>query len=205
MAIGFGCNMGGGPMDVVWPSRGADGEYNSVALLQRKALYEVMPMLDPHPPFAAKLSLTDTHVRAPLDCFRFFITFCAGHHGEPPNSVHAERKYCTYMRGFLYLTFRAGPAGRDVEQHLGIQPHTPGIGGLGCSHINTPQIGRGMLNPTPSPPSSPGIPIPKTKMIDDHDYEKAEDEGGILRVSCTVRSVSWVRFTQLRVIQPARP
>ncbi|KAH9024846.1 hypothetical protein EDB84DRAFT_424357 [Lactarius hengduanensis] len=58
----FGRNMGDSPMVVVWPSRGAEGEYHSVALLQRKALYEVMPTPDPHPPFAAKLSLTDTYV-----------------------------------------------------------------------------------------------------------------------------------------------
>ncbi|KAH9026558.1 hypothetical protein EDB84DRAFT_1501677, partial [Lactarius hengduanensis] len=32
MVIGFGRNMGDSPMVVVWPSRGADGEYNSVAL-----------------------------------------------------------------------------------------------------------------------------------------------------------------------------
>ncbi|KAH9026555.1 hypothetical protein EDB84DRAFT_337799 [Lactarius hengduanensis] len=64
MAIGFGRNMGDSPMAVVWPSCGADGEYNSVALSQRKAPYEVMPTSDPHPPFAAKLSITDTHVTA---------------------------------------------------------------------------------------------------------------------------------------------
>ncbi|KAH9020858.1 hypothetical protein EDB85DRAFT_2152802 [Lactarius pseudohatsudake] len=62
MAIGFRRNIGDSPMVVVWPSRGADGEYDSVALLQRKALYEIMTTPDPHPPFAAKLSLTDTYV-----------------------------------------------------------------------------------------------------------------------------------------------
>ncbi|KAH8995244.1 hypothetical protein EDB86DRAFT_2923020 [Lactarius hatsudake] len=65
MAIGFGRNMGDSPMVVVWPSRGADGEYNSVALSQRKAPFEVMPTPDPHPPFTAKLSITDTY--APPD------------------------------------------------------------------------------------------------------------------------------------------
>ncbi|KAH9026561.1 hypothetical protein EDB84DRAFT_1579770 [Lactarius hengduanensis] len=62
---GFGRNMGYSPMVVVWPSRGADGEYNSVALSRRKAPYEVMPKPDPHPPFTAKLSITDTY--APPD------------------------------------------------------------------------------------------------------------------------------------------
>ncbi|KAH8993378.1 hypothetical protein EDB92DRAFT_1944530 [Lactarius akahatsu] len=71
---GFGRNMGDSPMVVVWPSRGPDGEYNSVALLQRKAPYEVMPTPDPHPPFTAKLSITDTY----------------GHRGEPSKSVHSE-------------------------------------------------------------------------------------------------------------------
>ncbi|KAH9026688.1 hypothetical protein EDB83DRAFT_2319748 [Lactarius deliciosus] len=173
---GFGRNMGDSPMVVVWPSRGADGEYNSVALLQLKALYEVMPTPDPHPPFAAKLSLTDTYVTM-------------------------ENPQIAFMRN-------VNPAGRDVEQHLGIQPHT-GIGGLGCSHINTPQNWPRHAQPdvhpyhprqatSPSPPSSPDIPIPKTKMIDVHDYEKAEDEGesdddrvaaAVLRVSCTSQGV----------------
>ncbi|KAH8993434.1 hypothetical protein EDB92DRAFT_2086336, partial [Lactarius akahatsu] len=50
MAI-FGRNIGDIPMVVVWPSRGADGEYSSVALSQPKAPYEVIPTPDPHPPF----------------------------------------------------------------------------------------------------------------------------------------------------------
>ncbi|KAH9026571.1 hypothetical protein EDB84DRAFT_339956 [Lactarius hengduanensis] len=57
-----GRNMGDSPMVVGWPSRGADGEYNSVALSQCKAPYEVMPTPDRHPPFTAKFSITDTYV-----------------------------------------------------------------------------------------------------------------------------------------------
>ena len=55
--------MANSPMVVVWPSRGADGNYNSVTLSQRKAPYETMPKPDPHPPFTARLSKIDTWVR----------------------------------------------------------------------------------------------------------------------------------------------
>lgn len=64
--------MGDSAMVVVWPSRDADGNYTSVTLSQRKAPYEIMPTLDPDPPFIAMLSLADTSVRAsPLDLHRF--------------------------------------------------------------------------------------------------------------------------------------
>lgn len=63
---GFGRNMGDSPMVVVWPSRGADGNYDSVTLSQRKAPYETMPTPDPHPPFIARISHTDTWVRTRL-------------------------------------------------------------------------------------------------------------------------------------------
>jgi len=63
--------MGDSPMVVVWPSRGAEGKYTPVALSQRKAPYEVMPTPDPHPPFAARLLLTDTWVRLPPTVFFF--------------------------------------------------------------------------------------------------------------------------------------
>ncbi|KAH9024742.1 hypothetical protein EDB85DRAFT_1894184 [Lactarius pseudohatsudake] len=69
----FRRNMDDSPMVVVWPSCGADGEYNSVALSQRKMPYEVMPTPDPHPPFAL--------------AHRYLC-----HLGEPPHSVHAERR-----------------------------------------------------------------------------------------------------------------
>ncbi|KAH9168282.1 hypothetical protein EDB89DRAFT_2074102 [Lactarius sanguifluus] len=122
----FGRNMGDSPMEVVWPSRGADGEYNSVALSHCKVPYEVMPTPDLQPLFAL-----------------------------------AHRYLCA--------------AGRDVEHHLGIQPHA-GIGGLECSHSTHQKIGHGRLNLThiPTIPTEPPvllpqyipgipIPIPKTK------------------------------------------
>ena len=56
--------MGDSHMVVVWPSRGADGNYDSVTLSQRKAPYETMPTPDPHPPFTARISHNDTWVRA---------------------------------------------------------------------------------------------------------------------------------------------
>ncbi|KAI0267059.1 hypothetical protein BC834DRAFT_93457 [Gloeopeniophorella convolvens] len=62
MAVGFGRFMGDSPMVVMWPSRGADGEYNSVTLSQRSAPYETMPKVDPAPPFKATLSVADTLV-----------------------------------------------------------------------------------------------------------------------------------------------
>ncbi|KAH9024733.1 hypothetical protein EDB85DRAFT_2150262 [Lactarius pseudohatsudake] len=156
MAISFGRNMDDSPMVVVWPSCGADGEYNSVALSQRKMPYEVMPTPDPHPPFAL--------------AHRYLC-----HLGEPPHSVHAERA-----------------AGQDVEHHLGIQPHAPGIGGLGCSHINTPKNRLRQAQPDAHPyhprrATSPLPPVhprhshshshPEDKGDDAHDDEKAEDEG----------------------------
>ncbi|KAF8269293.1 hypothetical protein EI94DRAFT_1725757, partial [Lactarius quietus] len=60
MGVGFGRSMADSPMVVVWPSRGEDGNYNSVTLSQRKAPYEVMPKPDPHPPFVAKVSYINT-------------------------------------------------------------------------------------------------------------------------------------------------
>ena len=72
--------MGDSSMVVVWPSRGENGEYNSVTLSQRKAPYEVMPTVDPHPPFVAKLSFADTWVTSPSSLAGdrlFLITRCA--------------------------------------------------------------------------------------------------------------------------------
>ncbi|KAH8993438.1 hypothetical protein EDB92DRAFT_2113767 [Lactarius akahatsu] len=154
----FGRNIGDSPMVVVWPSRGADSKYISVALSQRKAPYEVMPAPDPYLPFTAKLSITDTYMRAPLyQSFRFFIAFCAGHRGEPPNSFHSE-----------------SPAGWNAEHHLDIQPHAPGIGGPRCPYIDTPHnLARHARIPTipaeppvpfpPPPPVHPDIPTPIPK------------------------------------------
>ena len=64
---GFGRNMGDSPMVVVWPSRDADGIYDTVTLSQRKAPYETMPKPDPNPPFAAQLDLSNTSVPLPYD------------------------------------------------------------------------------------------------------------------------------------------
>ena len=64
--------MGDSPMVVVWASGGASGIYDSVTLSQRKAPYEIMPTPDPDPPFIAKLSLTETWVRASPPPHRFF-------------------------------------------------------------------------------------------------------------------------------------
>jgi len=56
--------MGDSAMVIMWPARGADGSYVSVTLSQRKAPYEIMPTLDPDPPFNATLELSETSVRS---------------------------------------------------------------------------------------------------------------------------------------------
>ena len=84
---GFGRYMANSPMVVVWPSRGADGNYNSVTLSQRKAPYETMPKPDPHPPFTARLSKIDTWVRLTtrLLCARtFLISYVRRSHWRTP-------------------------------------------------------------------------------------------------------------------------
>ena len=57
----------GSPMAVVWPSRGADGIYDTVTLSQRKAPYETMPTPDPNPLFAAQLDIFNTSGASPSD------------------------------------------------------------------------------------------------------------------------------------------
>ncbi|KAH9026697.1 hypothetical protein EDB83DRAFT_2678792 [Lactarius deliciosus] len=99
MAIGFGRNMGDSPMVVVWPSHSADGEYNSVALLQCKVLYEVMPTPDPHPPFAAKLSLTDTDVTVENPQIAFTCNAPGSADSDGPISPHHK-----IGRGMLNVT-----------------------------------------------------------------------------------------------------
>jgi hypothetical protein len=93
---GFGRNMGDSAMVVVWPSRGPSGNHDSVTLSQRKAPYEVMPTPDPHPPFVAKLSFTETWVRAwhlPSAARRPLFLKCApDHRREPPSSFHTSSK-----------------------------------------------------------------------------------------------------------------
>ena len=65
--------MGDSPMVIVWLSRGESGEYDSVTLSQRKAPYEVMPTLDPNPPFVAEIAYTETSVRVSHRLFFFFV------------------------------------------------------------------------------------------------------------------------------------
>ncbi|KAH9025309.1 hypothetical protein EDB85DRAFT_236881 [Lactarius pseudohatsudake] len=139
MAINFRRNIGDSPMVVVWPSRGADGEYDSVALLQRKALYKVMPTPDPHPPFAAKLSLTDTYVTM-----------------ENPQMAFTRNTGC--RTSFGHSGPRIGGLGcSHITTH-----HKIGHGMLNVTRIPTipaePPV-------PPPPPVHPGISIPKTKTI----------------------------------------
>jgi hypothetical protein len=102
---GFGRYMANSPMVVVWPSRGSDGNYNSVTLSQRKAPYETMPKPDPHPPFKARLSKFDTWVRTTVLCHDVCIVdfFVAGHAGEPPNNVHAAGQCWLVMLFALFF------------------------------------------------------------------------------------------------------
>ncbi|KAH8997051.1 hypothetical protein EDB83DRAFT_2534312 [Lactarius deliciosus] len=121
---GFGRNMGDSPMVVVWPSRGADGEYNSVALLQRK-VYEVMPMLDPHPPFAAKLSLTDTHVTVENAKIAFTWNNSIWAFNRTPGSADSDAPISTHHKighGMLNPTYIPTiPA----EPPVPVPPHPP--------------------------------------------------------------------------------
>ncbi|KAH9009492.1 hypothetical protein EDB85DRAFT_2162656 [Lactarius pseudohatsudake] len=163
MAI-FGRNMDDSPMVVVWPSCGADGEYNSVALSHRKVPYGVMPTPDPHPPFALA---------------HRYLCACSPRLFPSSRSVQAtlENPRIVFTRNNIIGA---------------IQPHA-GIGGLGCSHINinTPQnwpqhaqLWRASLpsllshqSHPPPPPPVHSHSHPKSKDDDDHDDEKAEDEG----------------------------
>ncbi|KAH9025289.1 hypothetical protein EDB85DRAFT_234038 [Lactarius pseudohatsudake] len=131
-------NMGDSPMVVVWPSRGADGEYDSVALLQRKALYEIMPTPDPHPPFAAKLSLTDTYVTV-----------------QNPQIAFTRKRDVEHHLGIQ----APGSADSDAP----ISPHTTKL--AMAQRDAHPYHPRRATSPSPLPQYIPGIPVPKTKMI----------------------------------------
>ncbi|KAH9016722.1 hypothetical protein EDB84DRAFT_712702 [Lactarius hengduanensis] len=187
MAISFGRNMDDSPMVVVWPSCGADGEYNSVALSQRKVPYEVMLTPDPHPPFALA---------------HRYLCACSPRLFPSSRSVQAtlENPRIVFTRNNIIWA---------------IQPHA-GIGGLGCSHINinTPQnwpqhaqLWRAslpsLLSHQSHPPLLPQyihIPIPKAKMMVTTTTRKQKMRvkatmtrvvEAVLQVSCTARSVPW--------------
>ncbi|KAH9009495.1 hypothetical protein EDB85DRAFT_2282928 [Lactarius pseudohatsudake] len=131
MAIGFRRNIGDNSMVAVWPSRGANGEYNSVALLQRNALYEIMPTPDPHPPFAAKLSLTDTYVTV-----------------QNPQIAFTRRRDVEHHLGIQ----APGSADSDAP----ISPHTTKL--AMAQRDAHPYHPRRATSPSPLPQYIPGIP-----------------------------------------------
>ncbi|KAH9026574.1 hypothetical protein EDB84DRAFT_1502029 [Lactarius hengduanensis] len=150
--------MSDGP--IVWPLRGADGEYNSLALSQHKAPYEVT---DPHPPFTAELSITGPYVRAPL-C-HFFVTPLR------PVQVTVENPQIVFTRNNIIWAFsRTPPGSADSDAPISIHH----------------KIGHGMLNLTrppvplpPPPPVHPGHSHPHSHPEDEDDHyhdEKAEDD-----------------------------
>ncbi|KAH9023561.1 hypothetical protein EDB83DRAFT_1987869 [Lactarius deliciosus] len=158
MAIGFGRNMGDSPMVVAWPSRGADGEYNSVALSQRKAPFEVMPTPDPHPPFTAKLSITDTYVTVENPQIAFT-------RDAPPDG----------MQNIIWAFSHTPPGSDDPDAPISIH-HKIGRGMLNLTRI--PDIPAGPPPPLPPPPPPVHIDHPHPPPKEDHhDDEKAQDEG----------------------------
>ncbi|KAH8993431.1 hypothetical protein EDB92DRAFT_2113761 [Lactarius akahatsu] len=154
---GFGRNMGDSPMVVVWPSRGADGEYSSVALSQRKAPYEVMPTPDPHPPFTAKLSITDTYVTV-----------------ENPQIAFTRNAPPDGMQNIIWAFSHTPPGSDDPGAPISIH-HKIGRGVLNLTRI--PDIPA--KPPGPLPPFPPPVHIdhPPHPQEDHDDDEKAEDEG----------------------------
>ncbi|KAH9053357.1 hypothetical protein EDB87DRAFT_1690378 [Lactarius vividus] len=161
MTTGFGRNMGDSPMVVVWPSRGADGGYSSVAPSQCKAPYKVMPTPDPHPPFAAELSLTDTCVTVANPQIAFT-------QNAPPDG----------MQNIIWAFSRTPPASDDPGVLISIH-HKVGCGVLNLTRIPTIPA----EPPAPLPPPPPvhiDHPHPNPEDEDDHDDddEKAEDDEG---------------------------
>ncbi|KAH9053364.1 hypothetical protein EDB87DRAFT_1835283 [Lactarius vividus] len=161
-ASGFGRTMGDSPMVVVWPSRGADGGYSSVALSQRKAPYEVMPTPDPHPPFAAKLSLTDTYVTVANPQIAFT-------RNAPPDG----------MQNIIWAFSRTPPESDDPGALISIH-HKVGRGMLNLTRVPTIPAEPPAPLPPPPPPVHIDHPHPNPEDEDDHDDddEKAEDDEG---------------------------
>ncbi|KAH9024839.1 hypothetical protein EDB84DRAFT_1505931 [Lactarius hengduanensis] len=186
-------------MAVMWPSRGADGEYNSVALSQHKVPYEVMPTLDPHPPFALA---------------HRYLCACSPRLFPSSRSVQAtlENPRIVFTRNVSSAT------GRDVEHHLGNSAARRDRRTRMLISINTPQnwpqhaqLWRASLPSLPSllshqshpPPLLPQyipIPIPKAKMMVTTTTRKQKMRvkatmtrvvEAVLQVSCTARSVPW--------------
>ncbi|KAH9010514.1 hypothetical protein EDB84DRAFT_1445679 [Lactarius hengduanensis] len=144
---GFGRNMSDGP--IVWPLRGADGEYNSLAFSQHKVPYEAT---DPHPPFTAKLSITDPYVTV-------------------------ENPQMAFTRNNIIWAFsRTPPGSADSDVPISIH-HKIGRGMLSLTRIPTIPAEPPVPLPPP-PPVHPRHSHTHPEEEDDHDDdEKAEDEG----------------------------
>ncbi|KAI9437548.1 hypothetical protein H4582DRAFT_2077133 [Lactarius indigo] len=112
IAIGFGRNMADSSMVVVWPSRGTDGDYDSVTLSQLKSPYETMPTPDPNPPFAAELSLSNTSVT-----------------GEYPQIAFTRRAPNEGMQNIIWVFSRTPPGSADADAQISIH-HRIGRGKL---------------------------------------------------------------------------
>ncbi|KAI9437543.1 hypothetical protein H4582DRAFT_2077126 [Lactarius indigo] len=173
--------MGDSPMVVMWPPHGADGEYSSVALSQRKAPYEVMPTPDPHPPFVAKLSLTDTYVRAPLISFQFLLSkesFCKVT-VENPQIAFTRNAPPDGMQNIIWAFSRMPPGSDDPDAPISIH-HKVGRGKLNLTRIPPIPAEPPEPLPPPPPPVHPGHSHTHPEDEDNHDDdddEKAEDEG----------------------------
>ncbi|KAH8993440.1 hypothetical protein EDB92DRAFT_1854186 [Lactarius akahatsu] len=130
MAIGFGRNMADSPMVIVWPSYDADGAFGSVTLSQRKSPWEIMPTPDPKPPFAAKLSLSDTSVT-----------------GEHPQIGFTRRAPKDGMQNIIWAFSRTPPGSADADAHISIHQR------IGRGMLNLTRT-----VPTPVEPVPPALP-----------------------------------------------
>ncbi|KAH9026551.1 hypothetical protein EDB84DRAFT_1501586 [Lactarius hengduanensis] len=126
--------MADSPMVIVWPSHDADGAVGSVTLSQRKSPYETMPTPDPKPPFAAKLSLSNTSVT-----------------GEHPQIAFTRRSPKDGMQNIIWAFSRTPPGSADADAHISIHQR------IGRGTLNLTRIAPTPVEPVPPalPPSTP--------------------------------------------------
>ncbi|KAH9170948.1 hypothetical protein EDB89DRAFT_1975460 [Lactarius sanguifluus] len=152
MAIGFGHNMADSPMVIVWPSHDADGVVDSVTLSQRKSPYETMPTPDPKPPFAAKLSLSDTSVT-----------------GEYPQIAFTRRAPKDGIQNIIWAFSRTPPESADADTHISIHQR------IGRGTLNLTRTA-----PAPAEPVPPALPPSTTAessgSVTTAGYEESEEK-----------------------------
>ncbi|KAH9023570.1 hypothetical protein EDB83DRAFT_2527304 [Lactarius deliciosus] len=149
---GFGRNMADSPMVIVWPSHDADGALDSVTLSQRKSPYETMPTPDPKPPFAAKLSLSNTSVT-----------------GEHPQIAFTRRAPKDGMQNIIWAFSRTPPGSADADAHISIHQR------IGRGTLNLTRTA-----PTPAEPVPPALPPSTSAESSGSDttaeYEESEEK-----------------------------